>query len=66
MWRTNLKVAFVGLLVIGFYTSIAHIIPQLRSEVPIELDLSAGFTADALVSAGRELYEGAGGCTSCH
>ncbi|MCZ6754135.1 MAG: c-type cytochrome [Gemmatimonadetes bacterium] len=66
MWRTNLKVAFVGLLVIGFYTSIAHIIPQLRSEVPIELDLSAGFTADALVSAGRELYEGAGGCTACH
>ncbi|MEE8362393.1 MAG: c-type cytochrome [Gemmatimonadales bacterium] len=66
MWRTNLKVAFVGLLVIGFYTSIAHIIPQLRSEVPIELDLSAGFTADVLVSAGRELYEGAGGCTACH
>lgn len=66
MWRTNLKVAFVGLLVIGFYTSIAHIIPQLRSEVPIELDLSAGFTADALVSAGQELFEGAGGCTACH
>lgn len=66
MWRTNLRVAFVGLIVIGFYTSIAHMIPQLRSEVPIELDLSAGVTADVLVSAGQELFEGAGGCTACH
>ncbi len=46
MWRTNLSVAFVGLIVIGFYTSVAHIIPQLRSEVPAELDLSAGVTAE--------------------
>lgn len=66
MWRTNLSVAFVGLMVIGFYTSIAHIIPQLRSEVPAELDLSAGVTADALVNAGQQLFEGAGGCTACH
>ena len=66
MWRTNVSVAFVALMVIGFYTSIAHIIPQLRSEVPAELDLSAGVTAEALVSAGEELFKGAGGCTACH
>ncbi len=66
MWRTNVSVAFVALMVIGFYTSIAHIIPQLRSEVPAELDLSAGVTAEALVTAGEELFKGAGGCTACH
>ena len=66
MWRTNISVAFVALMVIGFYTSIAHIIPQLRSEVPAELDLSAGVTAEALVSAGEQLFNGAGGCTACH
>jgi len=66
MWRTNLGVALVGLIVIGFYTSVAHIIPQLQSEVPAELDLSAGVTAEALVSAGEQLYGGAGGCTACH
>lgn len=66
MWRTNLKVALVGLIVIGFYTSIAHIIPQLQSEVPLELDLSSGVTPEALVSAGEQLFGGAGGCTACH
>ena len=34
MWKTNLKVLLVALLVIGFYTGVAHIIPQLESEVP--------------------------------
>ena len=66
MWRTNLSVALVGLIVIGFYTSVAHMIPQLESEVPLELDLSAGITPEALVSAGEQLYQGAGGCTACH
>ncbi len=66
MWRTNLSVACAGLVVIGFYTAVAHTIPQLRSEVPAELDLGAGMTVDALVSAGRTLYLEAGGCTACH
>ncbi|MEE8061203.1 MAG: c-type cytochrome [Gemmatimonadales bacterium] len=66
MWRTNLSVALVGLVVIGFYTSMAHMIPQIQSEVPMELDLSAGVTTEALVSAGEQLFLGAGGCTACH
>jgi len=65
MWRTNVKVGLVGLVVIGFYTTIAHIIPQLESEVPSSLDLS-GATPEALVSAGDQLFHGAGGCTACH
>ena len=66
MWMTNLKVLAVALLVIGFYTAVAHIIPQLESEVPEALDLSAGATPEALAAAGERVYNGAGGCTACH
>jgi mono/diheme cytochrome c family protein len=66
VWRTNLKVLAVALLVIGFYTGVAHIIPQLQSEVPEELNLGAGVTTEALVAAGERVYLGAGGCTACH
>ncbi|HEX9895775.1 MAG TPA: c-type cytochrome [Gemmatimonadales bacterium] len=66
MWRTNLKVLVLALLVIGFYTTVAHVIPQLQSEVPEELNLGTGVSADALVAAGERIYNGAGGCTACH
>jgi mono/diheme cytochrome c family protein len=66
MWRTNLKVIFVGFSVIAFYTFLANIIPQVQSEVPEELDLSTGFTAEGLAAAGERLFGGAGGCTACH
>ena len=66
MWMTNLKVLAVGVIVIGFYTGVAQIIPQLQSEVPETLDLSAGVTPEQLVAAGEGLFMGAGGCTACH
>ncbi len=66
MWKTNLKVIAVCAIVIAFYTGIAQIIPQLESEVPETLDLSAGFTTEGLVAAGEGLFQGAGGCTACH
>ena len=66
MWKTNLKVVLLGAVVLGFYTFMAQIIPQLQSEVPVALDLSAGVTAEVLVGAGEALFEGAGGCTACH
>jgi mono/diheme cytochrome c family protein len=66
MWKTNLKVLFLTLAVVGFYTGVAHIIPQLESEVPEDLTLSAGVTPEALVAAGERVYLGAGGCTACH
>src|SRR5919206_4045986 len=66
MWKTNLKVLVVALLVIGFYTSVAHIIPQLQSEVPEALALTSDVSPEALVSAGERVYNGAGGCTACH
>ena len=63
---TNLKVGAVALVVIGFYTLVAHVIPQLESEVPEALNLGANVTPEALVEAGERLYNGAGGCTACH
>ncbi|MFN2399955.1 MAG: cytochrome c [Gemmatimonadaceae bacterium] len=66
MWRTNLKVLATAIVVIGFYTMIAHIIPQLESEVPQSLDLSADVTPEVLVAAGERVYSSAGGCTACH
>jgi mono/diheme cytochrome c family protein len=66
MWKTNLKVLFVGVVVLGFYTAVAQMIPQLESAVPEVLDLSAGVTPEILVPAGEGLFIGAGGCTACH
>jgi len=66
MWKTNLKVLVIALVVVGFYTTVAHVIPQLQSEVPEALALGTGATPEALVAAGEKIYNGAGGCTACH
>ena len=50
----------------GFYTTIAHVIPQLQSEVPETLALGSDATPEALASAGEKIFNGAGGCTACH
>ncbi|MFQ5703855.1 MAG: c-type cytochrome [Gemmatimonadales bacterium] len=66
MWKINLKVIIVSLAVIGFYTALAHMIPQLESDVPEALDLSGDVTPEALVAAGEKVFNGAGGCKACH
>lgn len=66
MWKTNLKVLLLAAIVLGFYTTVAQIIPQLESAVPEVLDLSAGVTPEILIPAGEALFTGAGGCTACH
>jgi mono/diheme cytochrome c family protein len=66
MWRTNLRILALALGVVGFYTAIAHVIPQLQSEVPDALALTSDATPEALASAGEKIYNGAGGCTACH
>lgn len=63
---TNLKIVAVVIFTLFFYTLVANSIPQVESEVPEKLDLSAGVTTEALVAAGERLYNGAGGCTACH
>ena len=66
MWRINLRVLVVAIIVIGFYTIVAHAVPQLESDVPETLTLGASATPEALVAAGERIYAGAGGCTACH
>lgn len=66
MWRTNLKVVLVVLVTVSAYTAVANWIPQIESEVPETLSFSGDVTADELVAAGEELYQGAGGCVACH
>lgn len=62
----NLKIVAVVLGTLATFTLVANSIPQLESDVPEELVFGADVTADELVAAGEELYNGAGGCTACH
>ena len=66
MWATNLKIVGVVLGTLALYTLIANKIPQVQSEVPRALTLGANVTPEQLVAAGEQVYQGAGGCTTCH
>lgn len=66
MWGTNLRILGVVLGTLAVYTLIANKIPQVQSEVPRALSLGSNVTPEQLVSAGDQLYHGAGGCTACH
>jgi mono/diheme cytochrome c family protein len=66
MWRTNLTVALIVLGTLGLYTAVANLIPQVASDVPEELVMSADVSSEEMVAAGEQLYAGGGGCTACH
>ena len=66
MWATNLKIVGIVLGVLALYTLIANKIPQVQSEVPQALALGANVTPEQLVAAGEKVYNGIGGCTTCH
>ena len=66
MWATNLRIIGIVLGTLALYTLIANKIPQVQSEVPHALTLGANVTPEQLVSAGDQLFHGAGGCTTCH
>jgi mono/diheme cytochrome c family protein len=66
MWATNLKILGVVLGTIALYTLLANAIPQVESEVPEELSFTGDVSAEQLIEAGDQLYNGAGGCTACH
>ena len=63
---TNLKVFSVVIGTLVLYTWVANAIPQLESVVPEELSFSADVTEAELVAAGRDLFNGGGGCLVCH
>jgi mono/diheme cytochrome c family protein len=66
MWATNLKIVGVVLGTLALYTLIANKIPQVQSEVPRALTLGADVTPEQLVQAGEQVFNGIGGCTTCH
>ena len=66
MWGTNLRIVLVVLGTLALYTLIANKIPQVQSEVPQTLTLGPNVTTEQLVAAGERVYNGAGGCTTCH
>jgi mono/diheme cytochrome c family protein len=66
MWATNLKVVGIVLATLALYTLIANKIPQVQSEVPQTLTLGANVTPEQLVAAGEKVFNGIGGCTTCH
>lgn len=66
MWVTNAKIVGIVLGVLALYTLIANKIPQVESEVPQTLSLGASVTPEQLVAAGEKVFNGIGGCTTCH
>jgi len=66
MWATNLKILGVVLGTLALYTLIANEIPQVQSEVPQTLTLGANVTPEQLVAAGEKVFNGIGGCPTCH
>ncbi len=66
MWVTNAKIVGIVLGTLALYTLIANKIPQVQSEVPQALTLGANVTPEQLVAAGEKVFNGIGGCTTCH
>ncbi len=66
MGSVELKVGGVGLGTILLFTLVANVIPQVQSEVPLEVSFGADATPEELAEAGSQLFHGAGGCTACH
>jgi mono/diheme cytochrome c family protein len=66
MWATNAKIVGIVLGTLALYTLIANKIPQVQSEVPQALTLGADVTPEQLVAAGEKVFNGIGGCPTCH
>jgi len=66
VWVTNAKIVGIVLGTLALYTLIANKIPQVQSEVPQTLTLGANVTPEQLVAAGERVFNGIGGCTTCH
>ncbi len=62
----NLKIFALVIGTLAIFTLVANSIPQIQSEVPMELSFGANVSAQELTSSGEILYNGAGGCVACH
>jgi mono/diheme cytochrome c family protein len=50
----------------AFYTLVGQLVPQKEVHPPKEAELKKDMTADQIVKAGQEIFEGKGLCTTCH
>jgi len=66
MLGENLKIFAVVLGTIGLFTLVANSIPQVQSEVPVEIVLGAVVNPEEMRASGEILFNGAGTCTACH
>jgi len=66
MWATNAKIVGIVLGTLAIYSPIANKVPLLQSEVPQALTLGANVTPEQLVAAGEKVFNGIGGCPTCH
>ncbi len=66
MLAENLRILSVVIGTLFVFTLVANSIPQVQSEVPVELTFGANVTEAELVSSGEAVYNGAGGCVACH
>ena len=62
----NLKIFAVVIGTLATFTLVANSIPQVQSEVPVDLNFGANVSAEELTSSGEILFNGAGGCVACH
>ena len=62
----NLKIIAVVIGTLAVFTLVANSIPQVQSEVPVDLSFGANVSAEELMASGEILYNGAGGCLACH
>jgi mono/diheme cytochrome c family protein len=66
MLLENLKIFAVVIGTLATFTLVANSIPQVQSEVPVDLSFGANVSAEELTSSGETLFTGAGGCLACH
>ena len=66
MLLENLKIFAVVIGTLATFTLVANSIPQVQSEVPVDLSFGANVSAEELTSSGEALFTGAGGCLACH
>ena len=62
MLLENLKIFAVVLGSLGTFTLVANSIPQVQSEVPLELSFGADVSPEELMFSGEALYNGGGNC----
>lgn len=56
-----------SLALILTFTAVTYVLPQMKGEAPVEIELDVGaLTMDSFIALGEDLFQGKGTCTLCH